>query len=53
MKAIEYCIARFDDETKASFKSLYQKFDATMGINNTWDDFVPTTPDELYEGLTV
>ena len=32
MKAIEYCIARFDDETKASFKSLYQKFDATIGI---------------------
>jgi len=52
MKAIEYCIARFDDETKSSFKSLYQKFDATMGINNTWDDFVPTPPDELYEGLT-
>lgn len=47
MKAIEYCIARFDDETKASFKSLYQKFDATMGINNTWDDFVmPQTSDE-------
>jgi len=46
MKAIEYCIARFDDETKASFKSLYQKFDATMGINNTWDDFVmPQTSD--------
>jgi hypothetical protein len=32
MKAIEYCIARFDDETKVSFKSLYQKFDATIGI---------------------
>ena len=30
MKAIEVCINRFDDETKSSFKELYDKIDATV-----------------------
>lgn len=33
MKAINYCISRFDEETKTSFRSLYQKFDATVKID--------------------
>ena len=28
MKSIDLCIARFDDETKESFKDLYTKVDA-------------------------
>ena len=30
MKAIEVCINRFDDETKSSFKELYDKIDASV-----------------------
>ena len=33
MKAIELCVARFDEDTKASFMDLYTKIDA--GINPT------------------
>ena len=33
MKAIELCIARFDDETKESFKDLYTKVDAGVDLN--------------------
>ena len=29
-KAIELCLARFDDETKESFMSLYEKIDADI-----------------------
>ena len=35
MKAIELCIARFDDETKESFKDLYTKVDAGIDPNAT------------------
>ena len=31
MKSLELCVARFDDDTKASFMDLYTKIDA--GIN--------------------
>jgi hypothetical protein len=30
MKAIELCVARFDDETKTAFKDLYTKVDAKV-----------------------
>jgi len=40
-KAIDLCIARFDDETKESFKDLYEKIDETVG------DVVDTPTDEL------
>ena len=33
MKSIELCVARFDEDTKASFMDLYTKIDA--GINPT------------------
>ena len=38
MKAIELCIARFDDETKESFKDLYTKVDAGIDPNAPTDD---------------
>jgi hypothetical protein len=50
MQAIELCVARFDDDTKASFTDLYTKIDA--GINVTEEeeayseDAVPTDLDE-------
>ncbi len=35
LKAIDLCIARFDDETKESFKDLYTKVDAGIDPNAT------------------
>ena len=34
LKAIELCIARFDDDTKQSFKELYGKVDADVDVDN-------------------
>ena len=31
-KAIDVCVARFDDETKQSFLELYSKIDATIDV---------------------
>ena len=44
MKAIELCIARFDDDTKAAFLDLYTKVDSgvTFETEDTWP-----TPEEL------
>lgn len=33
MKAIEVCVNRFDEETKSSFIELYDKIDASVGID--------------------
>ncbi len=33
MQAIELCVARFDDDTKASFLDLYTKIDAGINVN--------------------
>lgn len=35
MKAITYCLNRFDEETKKSFIDLYTKVDATVTVMNT------------------
>ena len=35
LKAIELCIARFDDDTKQSFKELYGKVDAEVDVDNS------------------
>ena len=35
MKAIELCVARFDDDTKQSFLDLYTKVDAGVDLNET------------------
>ena len=32
MKAIELCVARFDDDTKDSFMNLYTKIDAGVDV---------------------
>ena len=38
LKAIDLCIARFDDETKESFKDLYTKVDAGVDLNEVEDN---------------
>ena len=43
MEAIEYCINRFDDDTKASFKDLYTKIDVTVEVVEDADPFDDTT----------
>jgi MoxR-like ATPase len=43
MKAIELCIARFDDDTKAAFLDLYTKVDSGV----TFED--ETTTEDTYE----
>lgn len=35
IKAIKYCISRFDEDTKKSFFSLYQKVDEKVTINSS------------------
>ena len=35
MKAIELCVARFDDDTKDSFMNLYTKIDAGVDVTNS------------------
>jgi MoxR-like ATPase len=50
MQAIELCVARFDDDTKASFLDLYTKIDAGISVNEEEEayseDAVPTDDDE-------
>ena len=41
MQAIELCVARFDDDTKASFSDLYTKIDAGVDVSGE-------TPEEAY-----
>jgi hypothetical protein len=43
MKAIDLCIARFDDDTKAAFLDLYTKVDSGV----TFED--ETTNEDTYE----
>lgn len=42
-KAIDMCIARFDEDTKLSFRDLYGKIDASVG----GDGIQPTKPSEV------
>ena len=37
-KAIAFCLARFDDDTKEAFLNLYTKVDADMQVGDTIDD---------------
>ena len=41
MKAIELCVARFDDDTKQSFLDLYTKVDAGVDLNETDTSNIP------------
>ena len=45
MKSIELCVARFDEDTKASFMDLYTKIDA--GVNVLGEE--EKTPEEVSE----
>ena len=44
MKSIELCVARFDEDTKASFKDLYTKIDAGIDVGTE------TSEEEVKEG---
>jgi hypothetical protein len=52
MQAIELCVARFDDDTKASFTDLYTKIDAGISVTGEEEeeayseDAVPTDLDD-------
>ena len=45
-KAIALCLARFDDETKESFMSLYEKIDADLQDGDLSDSVTPTVDPE-------
>ena len=42
MKAIELCVARFDEDTKASFMDLYTKIDAGIEVETVEEDTTET-----------
>jgi len=46
MKSIELCVARFDDDTKASFMDLYTKIDAGVDLSTEEDSPIEDTSDE-------
>ena len=47
MKSIELCVARFDDDTKASFMDLYTKIDAGVDVGSeTSEEEVELSDDE-------
>jgi hypothetical protein len=46
MKAIELCVARFDEDTKESFLDLYTKIDAGINVGEE-----PEVPNPLREGV--
>ena len=47
LQAIELCVARFDDDTKASFTDLYTKIDAGISVTGEEEE----TPNPLLDGL--
>ena len=47
MKSLELCVARFDDDTKASFMDLYTKIDA--GVNPLGDETPEVVEEEVSE----
>jgi hypothetical protein len=48
IKAIQYCLNRFDEDTKASFLDLYTKVDASVNMSNTVPEV--TAPAPSYKG---
>tara|TARA_R110000737_G_scaffold343939_1_gene370478 strand:- start:614 stop:952 length:339 start_codon:yes stop_codon:yes gene_type:complete len=45
MKSIELCVARFDEDTKASFMDLYTKIDAGVDVSGETSEEVSDTLD--------
>ena len=54
LKAIEMCVARFDDETKSSFVDLYSKIDAGVELETMNESVIedPDDDDELEDNDT-
>ena len=52
MKSIELCVARFDEDTKASFMDLYTKIDSGIEVDGGEEayseDAVPTDDDDAF-----
>jgi hypothetical protein len=48
MKAIDLCIARFDDDTKEAFLDLYTKVDSGVDFNAPSTETVEDTDEDLY-----
>ena len=46
LQAIELCVARFDDDTKASFMDLYTKIDAGVSLEDTPEEVSEDTSEE-------
>ena len=46
-KAIELCVNRFDEDTKAAFIDLYGKVDPTIQLNEGEETPSETTGDEV------
>jgi hypothetical protein len=46
MKSIELCVARFDDDTKASFMDLYTKIDAGIDVSEEEEETIPEVEEE-------
>ena len=42
MKSIELCVARFDEDTKASFMDLYTKIDSGIEVGSETSEEVET-----------
>jgi hypothetical protein len=47
VKAIQYCLNRFDADTKASFLDLYSKIDAGVKLNEVPAADVPVSTDDI------
>ena len=45
LKAINLCVARFDNETKDAFLDLYTKIDAGVSLDNETNEETPATPE--------
>ena len=46
MKSLELCVARFDDDTKASFMDLYTKIDAGINVSGEEESEVDPLKEE-------
>ena len=52
MKAIELCVARFDEDTKTSFLDLYTKIDAGVDVEDLMKKDIPEEDDEDEEDFS-
>jgi hypothetical protein len=46
MKSIELCVARFDEDTKASFMDLYSKIDAGINVGEEEEEIISEVEEE-------